>query len=234
MVGISAGTYRSKAQARERPTSRRHRPPEAGERRGAAVTGDADPAKDHPSDSQSAGSRPPCSGQSALAALSGQAVPSPLRINHRSIAHLRVIPRSGVHDEYHSPDRSQGLMDPADEEAVEASARSGAWEKPANSAPAEAPRNYSRLWKAIRTLARAGGLRDHIVPWGPRSSPLGTGAAPASGSIAAGNRLDADIGCGLPVGRRLVGTPPRAAGGRTAQPRDGFRACGRGGRRRRG
>ena len=42
-----------------------HSPPKAGGRCSAAVTGGADPAKDHPSDSQTAGSRHPCSGRSA-------------------------------------------------------------------------------------------------------------------------------------------------------------------------
>ena len=36
--------------------------------------------------------------------------------------------------------RSEGLMHPAGEEAVETSVRSGAWEKPASSAPVDAPR----------------------------------------------------------------------------------------------
>ena len=36
--------------------------------------------------------------------------------------------------------RSRGLMTPTGEEAVAASIRSGAWEKPASSAPADAPR----------------------------------------------------------------------------------------------
>ena len=59
------------------------------------------------------------------------------------------------------------------------------------------------------------GLRARLAPsWGGQATSGAealwgreTLAGMASGSVAAGNRLDADIGYGLPVGRRLVGTP---------------------------
>ena len=54
--------------------------------------------------------------------------------------------------------RSRGLMTPTGEEAVEASIRSGAWEKPATSAPPDVP---AELLAALESdpQARAGWLR---------------------------------------------------------------------------